>query len=89
MSDNIFDLLFLKSTAPIYHSVMLYTMHIFHTCDLGIRAGWIWDDDDRIWWSCEWIGRRKGVILCRREYHAKVAMIAASQGSWDITRVGF
>ena len=29
------------------------------------------------------------MILCRRAYHAKVAMIAAPQGGWDGTRVGF
>ena len=29
------------------------------------------------------------VILCRFDYHAKVAMIAPSQGDWDGTRVGF
>ena len=42
-----------------------------------------------VWWSSEWIRRSDAVILCRREYHAKVAMIAASLGGLDGTRVGF
>ena len=29
------------------------------------------------------------MILCRREYHAEVAMISASQGGWDGTCFGF
>ena len=29
------------------------------------------------------------MILCRREYHDKVAMIAASQGGWDRNCIGF
>ena len=64
-------------------------MCIFHAYNMGGRAGWIWDEDARIWSSFEWIGRRDVVILCRREYHAKVSMISASQGGWDGTRVGF
>ena len=64
-------------------------MHIFHTCDLDGRAGWIWDEDARIWWSSDWIGRRDAVILCRHGYHDKVAMIVASHGGWDRTSVGF
>ena len=64
-------------------------MRIFRACDLGGRSKWIWEEDARIWWSCEWIDRHDGVILHRREYHAEVAMISASQGGWDGTRVGF
>ena len=64
-------------------------MHIFRTCDLGVCDSWIWDENARIWWSSEWIGKRNVVILCRREYYAEVAMIAVYQGSWDGTRVGF
>ena len=33
--------------------------------------------------------RRNAVILCRGEYHDKVAMIAASQVDWEVTRFGF
>ena len=64
-------------------------MRIYRDCNLGGRAGWIWDEDARIWWLSEWVGRRNVVILCRREYHAEVAMISASEGSWDGTCVGF
>ena len=45
-------------------------MPIFHTRDLGGRSGWIWDEEARIWWLCEWIDRRNSVILCRRDYHS-------------------
>ena len=62
-------------------------MRIFCTCYLGGRAGWIWDKGARIWCSCERIGRRDAVMLCRRDYHAKVAVIAAYQDGWDKTRV--
>ena len=64
-------------------------MYIFRAYNLGGHAGWIWDKDARVWWLSEWMGRRDVVILCRREYHAKVAMIAASHGVWDGTHVGF
>ena len=64
-------------------------MRIFCICNLSGRAGWIWDKYARICWSFECIGRRDAVILCRCEYHAEVALIAASQGGWDGTRVGF
>ena len=56
---------------------------------LGGSARWIWDENARIWWSCEWVVWRDAVILCRREYHSKVAMISASQGGRDVTRIGF
>ena len=64
-------------------------MRIVRACGLGGCAGWIWDEDAWIWWSFEWIDRCDGVILHRREYHDEVAMIAAPQGGWDGTRVGF
>ena len=64
-------------------------MRIFHAYDLGGRSGWIWDEDIRIVWLIEWIGRRDAVILFRCEYHAEISMIASSQGGWDGTRVGF
>ena len=54
-------------------------MRIFRSCGLVGHAGWIWDEDARIWWSSEWIGRHNAVILYRRDYHAEVAMIAASK----------
>ena len=56
---------------------------------MGGRAGWIWDKNARNWWLCELIRRCDAVILCRREDHSEVAMIADSQGSWELTRVGF
>ena len=49
----------------------------------------IYNKDARVWWSSEWIGRSNAVILCRLEYHTKVAMIAASQGGCGGTCVGF
>ena len=64
-------------------------MRMFRAYDLGGRASWIWDENTRVWWSCEWIGRRNAVIHCSCEYYVKVAIIAASQGGWDGTRVGF
>ena len=64
-------------------------MYIFLACDLGGYVGWIWDEDAQVWWSGKWIGRRNAVIIFRREYNAKAAMIAASQGGWDGTRIGF
>ena len=64
-------------------------MCVFRACDMGGSAGWIWDEDARVWWSSELIGRHNAEILCRRDYHAKVAMIAAYQGGWDGTRIGF
>ena len=64
-------------------------MCVFHACDLGGSAGWIWDDDSRVWWSIELTDRRDAVIICRSEDHAELVMIAAYQGGWDGTRVGF
>ena len=63
-------------------------MCIFCACNLGSRVGSIWDKDTPVWWLGERIGRRNAVIFCRHEYHAKVAMIATYQGSWDRTHVG-
>ena len=64
-------------------------MCVFRACDMGGSAGWIWDEDARVWWSSEFIVRRDAVIPCGRDYHAEVAMIAASQDGWDVTRVVF
>ena len=64
-------------------------MRILQAYNLGGRASWIWDEDARMWWLCEWIGWCDAVILCRRDYHAEAAMIATSQGGCDRTCVGF
>ena len=58
-------------------------MIIFCAYDLGGRAVRIWDKDAWIRQPGEGVIRQDVVVLCRCEYHAQIAMIAATQGGWN------
>ena len=58
-------------------------MIIFCVYDLGDCAVRVWDEEAWIRWLGEWIVRLDVPILCGCEDHAKVAIVAASQGGCD------